>query len=76
MRAAVAFTEFCGLVPELHEAGRKGTTLGEVVRCLSEAIDEELAEANPPNAAHLLKTRGQFHLPEFGAYLAGRLRLM
>jgi hypothetical protein len=46
------------------------------VDTLSDAIDEELAGRTPPNAAQLLKARGQFGLPEFGVYLAGRLGLM
>jgi hypothetical protein len=76
IREAVAFVEFYEVLPDLLEAVHGGMTLEGVVQLLSEAIDEGIAEDTPPNVPAPLKARGQFRLPEFGAYLAGRLGLM
>jgi hypothetical protein len=46
------------------------------VALLSEVIEEDLAESDPPNAEQLRQAREQFKLPEFGIYLAGRLGLV
>jgi hypothetical protein len=64
------------LLPDLLEAVHGGMTLEGVVQLLSDVIDEEIDEDAPPNVPALLKARGQFRLPEFGTYLAGRLGLM
>jgi hypothetical protein len=76
IREAVAFVEFYELLPVLMEMVRQGDSAEVIAAALADTIDEELAERTPPNAAQLLKARGQFRLPEFGAYLAGRLGLM
>jgi hypothetical protein len=75
-REAVAFVELCGDMATLLEAVRNGASLEGMVCLFTEAIDESIAEDDPPNVPQLLKARGQFRLPEFGAYLAGRLGLM
>ena len=75
IREAVAFVEFYEVLPDLLEAVGVGMTLEKVVQLLSDVIDEGIAEDGPPNVPELLKARGQFRLPEFGAYLAGRLGL-
>jgi hypothetical protein len=76
VREAVAFVEFYELLPVLSDLVREGGMLGTSIGALTDSIGEELAEGNPPNAVQLLKAREQFRLPEFGAYLAGRLGLL
>jgi hypothetical protein len=76
IRHAVAFVELCVAPPMLREAVRKGVSLEGMIRWFTEAIDENIAEDDPPNVPELLKAREQFRLPEFAVYLAGRLGLM
>jgi hypothetical protein len=76
VRQAVAFVEFYELVPTLAEMVRQGDLSEVIVDALADAIAEELADRNPPNAAQLRLGREQLGRPEFRTYLAGRLGLV
>ena len=53
VRQAVAFVEFYELVPTPAEMVRQGDPAEVIVDVLAEALAEELADRNPPNAAQL-----------------------
>jgi hypothetical protein len=78
IREAVTFVEWCGPMPALQAAVRKGASPEDMIRWFSEAIDESLAEDDPPENEKtvLLKAKEQFRVPEFAVYLTGRLGLM
>jgi hypothetical protein len=51
VRQAVAFVEFYEMVPTPAEMVRQGDPAEVIVDALAEALAEELADRNPPNAA-------------------------
>src|SRR5262245_55700913 len=64
VRQAVAFVEFYEMAPTPAEMVRQGDPAEVIVGVLADAIAEELADRNPPNAAQLRPAREQLGLPE------------